>query len=62
MKKVIIAIIIFIIVVILICELTPLSEIINEYFYNNYVSDNGWLYVEGTSLKNQRFCYIKSWV
>lgn len=54
MKKVIIGIIIFIIITVLICEFTPISEVIDNIIYNNYVSDNGWLYVDGTSIKNKR--------
>ncbi|MBQ3416106.1 MAG: glycoside hydrolase family 5 protein [Clostridia bacterium] len=54
MKKIIVGIIIFIIIIVLICEFTPVSEVLDNIIYNNYVSDNGWLYVDGTSIKNKR--------
>lgn len=54
MKKIILGILIFIIIIILVCEFTPLSNVIDNIIYNNYVSDNGWLHVEGTSIKNKR--------
>ena len=53
MKKTIIAIVIFLIIVFIICEFTPLSDVIDNIIYNNYVSDNGWLHIEGTKLKNK---------
>ena len=54
MKKIIFGILIFIIIIVIVCEFTPLSNVIDTIIYNNYVSDNGWLHVEGTSIKNKR--------
>lgn len=53
MKKTIFFIIIFIIIIFLLCEFTPITEILNIETSTPYVSDNGYLHVDGTSLKNQ---------